>query len=204
MAAGTFQKDSLGWQWQQWQLRLGEWWELQLKKFPFQWLESLDPGDLDLSALENVFLVIFTLVLIILLIWAVWRIGNRLQSYFFNLKTPINRRVSLTLARDLSPTEWLRHSQLLQQQGKYNQAFRCLYLGMLQQLHEKGIVSHQASRTDEEYRVLLLQLPQLDACENLLILHQQICFGRREVSPNLLVQCQRSYEQILREFGANS
>ncbi|MEG4005235.1 hypothetical protein QUA41_00410 [Microcoleus sp. Pol11C1] len=51
----------------------------------------------------------------------------------------------------MSVAKWLLRSQKLQQQGKYRQACRCLYLAALQPLNDAGTAIHQPSPTDGEY-----------------------------------------------------
>ncbi|MEG3972103.1 MULTISPECIES: hypothetical protein [unclassified Microcoleus] len=59
-------------------------------------------------------------------------------------------------------------TQKLQQQGKYRQACRCLYMALLQRLNDAGTVVYQPRRTDGEYLQLIQQLPQPVSYETLI------------------------------------
>jgi hypothetical protein len=197
MAAGSFEKTSIGWQLQQLQQRLGEWWELQLSKLNPQLPDvSLPPWE-DFSRLGQILQGIALVLLIVLILWLLWRIGQRLSLYLYQRQSRSAHQ--LPQPKQLSVTDWMARSQTYQQQGNYYQACRCLYFAMLQQLHERGIAPHQASRTDREYLLLILQLPQPEPYEALLTIHQQLCFGYRQASPSLLRECQQAYQRILKE-----
>jgi hypothetical protein len=203
MTTSSFEKDSLDWKLQQIQQQLGEWWELQLKKFNFGFsnpsIPSWEGWNWLWESLEKVLLILLSL----LIIWVIWRIVQRLFPYFRTLRTQLNQSgdiIGNLVEKESSVIEWLKRSRKFQQQGDYYRACRCLYLAMLQQLHDTGIAPHQGSRTDEEYRLLILQLPQPDSYETLFKIHQQLCFGSQEASVNIFVRCQ----QACREIGLNT
>lgn len=196
MATGEFEKDSLGWQLHQLQSRFSQWWEWQLGQFNpnlpdfnpsswsgWSWVWELTKG-------------VMICLLIALIIWAIWRIWRLISPYFANLKEQVTDLSQKLVQRELSVGEWLARSQKFQQKGDYYQACRCIYLAMLQRLHDTSIVPHQSSRTDGEYLYLILQLPQPEPLETLLNIHQQLCFGRIEPSSSLLATCQQAYQEI--------
>jgi hypothetical protein len=69
-------------------------------------------------------------------------------------------------------------------------------MALLQQLNDNGIALHQPSRTDGEYLRLTQDLPQEQAYELLLLVHEQLCFGDREISQPVFEECQQAYREI--------
>ena len=43
----------------------------------------------------------------------------------------------------------------------------------------------------------ILELPQPDPYETLLITHQQLCFGQREASASLYARCHQACQEII-------
>lgn len=188
-----FEKQNLGWWLQQLQQRLGEWWELQQQKLFKTALPALPnikpPTNWDIW-LNNSLIFIFSA----LLFWLIWRF----RYVFIDALAKLQ---DLQLPSQPKPTmysvaDWVQRSRRYYDSGDYYQACRCLYFAMLQQLHETGLIPHQTSRTDEEYRLLILELPQPDPYERLLIIHQELCFGKRQASAQLVVDCQAAFKQI--------
>ncbi|MGB3204593.1 MAG: DUF4129 domain-containing protein, partial [Crinalium sp.] len=101
-----------------------------------------------------------------------------------------------TTISELTVSDWLKRSQTFQRQGNYAEACRCLYMAMLQQLNDSGIVPHQPSRTDGEYLQLIQDLPQYRSYETLLTTHQKACFGNTEIRAVEFEQCQQAYRAI--------
>lgn len=194
MTNNDFEKENLGWWLQQLQQRLGEWWELQQIKF-FK-LPNLDlpdyqpPTGWDLWLKNSLIVFCFAF-----LFWLIWRFRKSFIRYFSQLKT-IKHQQEIR-SPIYSVADWLGRSREYQISGDYYQACCCLYFAMLQQLHETGWITHQSSRTDEEYRLLILEFPQPDSYELLLIIHQELCFGKREASAQLVSVCQQALQKIL-------
>lgn len=199
---GSYEKDNLAWQLQQLQQKLGEWWEMQISQFTpditnnpdFSWLSWLNSPIIGTIAKG-----IFWLILAFLLCWTVLQIWQRAEiyiSFLRNKKSQLADRMTKASVTELSAAAWLARSQKLQQQGNYRDACLCLYMAMLQQLHDRGIVPHQPSRTDGEYWELLEQLPQPIPYQILLMTHQQLCFSNSEASSFLFEQCQSAYQEI--------
>jgi hypothetical protein len=199
MATGPFKNSSLGWQLQQLQQRLGEWWELQWQRLTAA-LSNLSPlFQRDFSWLGTITQIILWIVVGLLLIGIAWRTWQRFRPYFKRLSNKLSQPVnstSKTPAQDLSVSGWLRRSQQFQQQGNYDQACQCLYFAMLEQLNARGIIPHQASRTDGEYLQLTQQFPHSRPYQTLFMAHQQLCFGNRQASLSLWEQCQQAYREI--------
>ncbi len=201
MTKESFEKDNWSWQLQKLQQQMSEWWELQLKKLNLDRLGVPNPSEKEWSALWQTLRPFLIILLILLVIWAAWQIWQQWRFYFKRLNSQFNQAnesLKDRAEKQSSVEIWLKRSQNFQQQRNYYQACRCLYFAMLQQLHDSAIIPHQASRTDEEYRLLILQLPQPDAYETLLKIHQKLCFGYQTASANLLSECQQAYRQIER------
>ena len=194
MKTDNFEKENLGWRLQQLQQRLGEWWELQWSKFfkrPNLDLPDYQPPDFWDTWLKNS----LTFIFFAFIFWIIWRSRKTLLRYFDQLKNLHPQSEPETPIYSVS--YWVTRSRHFQSSGDYYQACRCLYLAMLQQLHEKGWIIHQASRTDEEYRLLILDLAQPDPYERLFIIHQELCFGKRIASAQLVLDCERTFQKIL-------
>lgn len=199
MASGEFEKSNLGWQIQQLQQKISQWWEWQLRQF------NLDLPNFDFESpswrwLESFWAMIKFLslgLLVVLVIGAIWRIWRLIRPYFYELKQRKLQQYQQLTPRELSLEELLRRSQKYQAQGDYYQACRCLYLAMLQKLDEQGLIPQQISRTDGEYLALILQLPRSEPYETLLHIHEQLCFASQRASPNLLATCQTAYQNIV-------
>lgn len=197
MAANSFEKTNINWQIQQLQQQIGEWWELQTKRL-------LQNSDLPLSSLDwinfallwqitKIILIILVCALVISAGWQIWQLlspsVDRLRNSTIE-GTANKREIPLSIA------DWLRRSQIFQQQGDYYQAFQCLYLAMLQQLSDRNIVPYQGSRTDGEYLQIIQQLPRPQPYQFLLMTHQQLCFGHGQASLDLLQESQQAYREI--------
>ncbi|BFM39637.1 DUF4129 domain-containing protein [Synechocystis sp. LKSZ1] len=190
----TFEKNSWSWQVQQWQQNLGEWWEWQQSQW-FHHLPSLNLPTPDWPEEWGTLLVhaLFGLLVALLALSLWWnrrfwlRRWQQLQAVNFTLP-------ELTPA--LTAAHWLKQAQQLQQSGNYYQACRCLYLAMLQHLHDQALILHAPDRTDEEYLLLVSTLPDPEPYETLLEIHQQLCFGQREASAHLYARCDQAYRHL--------
>lgn len=199
---GSYEKDNLSWQFQQFQQKLGEWWEMQISRFTpdipntpdFSWLSWLNSPIIGTIAKG-----IFWLILAFLLSWTVLQLWQRAEiymSFLKNQKSQLADRMTKASVTELSAAAWRAQSQKLQQEGNYRDACLCLYMAMLQQLHDRGIVPHQPSRTDGEYWQLVKELPHPIPYQILLMTHQQLCFSNSEASSLLFEQCQEAYGEI--------
>lgn len=199
MATESFEKNGIGWQLQQLQQRVGEWWEWQTNQLDRNMPEDIWPSWLDLPLLWGIIKGIFGVLLVALLVLLSWQIWRGLRRYFSRLKSRTGDGVRVSIEPNLSVTNWLKRSQQFQQQGDYYQACRCLYLAMLQKLNDTGAIPHQGSRTDGEYLQTLRALQSLSddrAYRTLFMTHQRLCFGSLEASPSVLEDCQRAYRSL--------
>jgi hypothetical protein len=196
MPANAFEKNNLGWQLGQLRQRVWEWFELKTSQ-TFSDI-SLPPW-WDWPILQFIAKVVAFATLALLLTWIIWQLWQLLRPYIYSLRKQLRQpadRVTTTESSELSVAAWLQRSQKFQQQGNYREACRCLYMAMLQRLHDSGIAPHQSSRTDGEYLQLIQQLPQPTPYQTLLVTHQRLCFSQADVSRSVFDQCQQAYREI--------
>jgi len=191
--AGEFQKNSLGWQLQQAQQRVGE--------FIERLLFGDDPNRQtvpDWSLPEWLLEGLFWLLVIALVSWVGWQLYKLLDPYLYlpgrlgrsPLPTPAPQPQKLTLA------EWLGRSRTAQQQGNYREACRCLYMAMLQHLNDKDLIPQQESRTDGEYLRLVQTLNKPQPYQTIIRTHEQLCFSNAAISSDTFERCWRAYQEI--------
>jgi Domain of unknown function (DUF4129) len=196
MSESSFDKTNLSWQLGQWQQQVQEWWELKTTQIEPPKLKL--PSWLDSPIWWAIAQAIFWVIVTLLAVWASWQIWQLLRFYIHNFKkrNKTTDGSAQTTIKDVSVAQWLLRSQKLQQQGKYRQACRCLYMAVLQRLNDAGIAVHEPSRTDGEYLQLIQQLPQPAPYETAIAIHQQLYFGNVEASASTFEQCQQAYQQI--------
>jgi hypothetical protein len=190
----NFAENSLGWQLSQWQRRIGEWWDWQMQQLTGP--ENPDPTDWFTSSpwqiLRN---LIFWGGVVALGLWAAWVLWRLLSPY-----TRQWRNKPRYSAADSSPqhtaTQWQRQAKQHYLNGHYRQACLCLYLGMLQLLHDRNIAPHLPSRTDGEYRQAIATLPHPDPYFTLLVMHQGLKFGETPPTAELFDRCWHAYSEL--------
>jgi hypothetical protein len=198
MSTDAFEKTSWSWQLSQLQQQVGEWVEYQFSQVSLDlpnW--SISPG---LAQLLN---LLFWLVLGLFLVWVVWQLWRLFRPYVYSWLAQRGNFDGAGLkigSGELSSERWLMRSQEFYRQANYREACRCIYLAMLQQLHEKAITPVQHSRTDGEYlRLLRLSVNQIQPYETLITTHEQLCFGNVEIFRENYEQCQQAYREIFPE-----
>jgi len=198
MKETDFEQNNAAWQFQQWQQQAGESIERQLRRF-FNGLKLPHwnlPDEPMFSSIGETIQTILTFMLILAVLWLIWRIALRFIPYFKRWQQQ-SRPLKSAKSPVISSQQWVLRSQTFQQQGDYYQACRCLYLAMIQQLHDRRLIPDQPSRTDEEYRLLVWRLSQPDSYESLLQIHQLLTFSDRPATLQLFNQCQQAYQAIL-------
>lgn len=196
MTTGEFEKTNWRWQLEQFQQQVGEWIALQLSRFQST-LPNLPEWSLPKWSLDLI-RAIALLISGLLLIWLGWQLWRLLEFYLYAFSSKTGKLAGTTTKSSISLEAWLKRSQIYFSQGNYREACRCLYMAMLQRLHERGIV-HQPSRTDGEYLQLVQQLPQSGSYQTLIAIHQQLCFDNTEILPETFAQCQQAYREIAGE-----
>lgn len=196
MSIDTFEKNSLRWQFAQWQQQLQEWWEGQNFSFPSQ---NIDLPDVNIPELWEFIKFLLGGILIALIVWAIWQVWPRFSPLFYRLlhKSSIfQRNFDFSLRKTSVKMDGLTRSRQLQSQGHYKEACVCLYFAILQALDEKDIIRDNPSRTDGEYLILLENKTPSRPYQFLLKVHEELSFGNREASTSLVAECQKAYQEI--------
>ena len=196
MSTDAFEKTNWNWQLSMLQQKVGEWVEYQFSR-----LQGSVPGipdGLSISPwLIELLKFLFWLVLGLFLVWLGWRLWREFNPYLYSW---LARASNTTVAssREISINQLLTQSQEFAYQGNYREACRCLYLAMLQQLHEKAIAIQQPSRTDGEYLHLLKStVTPIQPYETLITLHERICFDNAQMLADNYQQCRQAYQEII-------
>ncbi|MBD2345575.1 DUF4129 domain-containing protein [Anabaena subtropica] len=200
MSTETFEKSSLDWQVSQFQQQVGEWFEYQSYRFE-QALPDWSPGWKLAPWVANLLNFLSWLLLGLFLSVVIWRLWVLFNPYVYSwLNSSSARSRARVSTPDISVAKLLERSQVLYHQGNYHEACRCLYLAILQHLHDTKIIPHQPSRTDSEYLQLLhLSATPLQAYETLITTHEQLCFGNAEILPENYEQCRQAYQEIVQQ-----
>ncbi len=103
-------------------------------------------------------------------------------------------------------TAWEQQAFHFQSQGNYREACRCLYLALLQHLHDTQVLPHHLSRTDGEHRDQITRLTlgaplsphQLPHCLLLINTHEHLCFDpASQISADQFEQCQQALHSVV-------
>ncbi|NEO25357.1 MAG: DUF4129 domain-containing protein [Kamptonema sp. SIO4C4] len=189
----SYQENGIGWQMSQLQRRIGEWYEYytqsQSENDGMDWTESV--------WWESFSQLVFWVVLTGLVIWVLWMLWQLLSPYLYQLfqntpQTPVSHAENAKV----TVSQWLSRGQQSQRRGNYGQACFCLYMAMLQRLHDQGIAQQQASRTDGEYLRIIQELPQPEPYQFLITTHQSLRFGQVAATRSLFEKCQRAFSQL--------
>ena len=198
MAADGFDRNSLGWQFQQLGQRVGEWIEARFPQNPT--LPQTPQWSFPSWLLE----VAFWAIVLSVTFWIGWQLFRVLTSYLTRSRADDaswQNRKTASADEERTVAGWIRQMQEFQRQGNYREACRALYMAMLQRLNDTKLVPHQFSRTDGEYLQVVQQLPQSQAYQTLIQTHEQLCFGDGTASVDLFQRCQRAYQEIERTKG---
>jgi hypothetical protein len=194
LAAGTFEKTSWGWQFQQLSQRFGEWLERLLS-------QNQPSSSTSFPAIPDLLLkVLFWAMVIGAIVWTSWQLYRFLSPYLANYwqLRQANPAPSLQVPARRSMAEWLEQARAAQRQGNYREACVALYRATLQQLNDRGLIAQEASRTDGEY-LSLLQVQNLPQPYRILIqTHERLCFDRVTASAEICDRCWQAYQDIER------
>ncbi|MBD2337842.1 DUF4129 domain-containing protein [Calothrix sp. FACHB-156] len=202
MPTESFEKNSWDWQLSQMQQQVGEWIEYQFSRLESA-LPQLPPGWSISPWLSELLKFLFWLVLGLFVVWLLWLLWREFSPYIYSwLRRRGNQHISGTnlSATELSVPLWLARSQEYYRQGNYREACRCLYMGILQRLHDSSVINHKPSRTDGEYLQLLRSsITPIQPYETLITTHEQLCFGDAEILPENYEHCQQAFREIAGE-----
>ena len=199
MSTDAFEQTNWVWKFSLFQQQVGEWLEYQFSQFQ-KTLPALPPGWSISPWLSDLLRILFWLGLGLFVVWIGWRLWQEFNPYIYGWLNAINNSSgSRTKAdsREISIALLLNQAQEFYQQHNYTEACRCLYLAMLQQLHEKAITPQQPSRTDGEYLQLLKSsVTLIQPYQTLITTHEQLCFSNNEILAENYQQCWQAYQQI--------
>ena len=195
----SVETNNLGWQISQWQQRLSERWELMGLKLGEHLSDISFPSWLDSPLIKGISHLLFWGLIAWLLIWMSWKGQQWIKWYRRKIKSRNRQSIVQNIPETIQghPVDhWIIKARQAQQQGNYQQACQFLYQAMLQQLHERKIVPHQSSRTDGEYGKLIAKIPQPQPYQQLLQIHQELCFGNCSASMSVVETCWQAYKKI--------
>lgn len=197
MSTDNFEKGGWDWQFSQFQQQVGEWIEYQL--YPSEQALLTGKFALWVGSLLNFLSWLLLGLLAMVVIWRLWRKSSPNLYSWLNISNSVRNRVKI-LSSDVSMANWLERSQALYLQGNYREACRCLYLAILQHLHDNKIIAHKPSRTDHEYLQLLRSaVTPIQPYETLITTHERLCFGNAEILPENYQQCWQAYQEIVQK-----
>lgn len=192
--AQTFAEDSIGWRIGLGRRYLAEWWQ-------GLWQTQRDPqANADWGNWAEFWQAIGDAILFLLIaglsIWAVWTVWRIIRPYWLLWQGRDRVPVASSPPQMFSVSQWRQQARQYQSQGNYAQACLCLYFGMLQHLHERGIAPHLESRTDGEYHQAIAPLPYPTPYYTILAMHQRLKFGNADATQDLLDRCLAAYAQL--------
>ena len=199
MSTDAFEQTNWVWKFSLFQQQVGEWLEYQFSQFQ-KTLPALPPGWSISPWLSDLLRILFWLGLGLFVVWIGWRLWQEFNPYIYGWLNAINNSSGSRAKADSRETSialLLNQAQEFHRQHNYTEAGRCLYLAMLQQLHEQAITLQQPSRTDGEYLQLLKSsVTLIQPYQTLITTHEQLCFSNNEILAENYQQCWQAYQQI--------
>jgi Domain of unknown function (DUF4129) len=198
MAANNFETTNLGWQIQLFQQQVSEWFE---HNFMNATRKVFDSGLNFPAWLYPIMIGIAWIIFGLTAIWLMLLLYRFIHSYYLEFQSRSGMNGSRFGENSeaipvYSVDRWLKQARKFQLEGNYTEACRALYMGMLQSLSDRQLIPQQYSRTDGEYRHLVLKLSQAPAYQVLLNTHEQLCFSDRPISSEIFHTCQEAYSEI--------
>lgn len=184
----TYQESNAAWQLQQLSQNGREWLGWQASRF-FSRVPTLErPAIENWSSWERLIFHGLLWLGIALAIAFLWSQKGTWRRYWAHL-TDLDLRPNFTQGAP-GVNHWQNLAKEKAQQGDYYQACRYLYLAFLVKLQEKQWATPDPARTDQEYQQLIASLPQAALYQEILTIHQQLCFGQQPASQELFHHCQ--------------
>ncbi|MBO1048482.1 MAG: DUF4129 domain-containing protein [Dolichospermum sp. DEX182a] len=204
MTTDAFEQTNWVWEFSLFQQQVGEWIEYQFSRFQ-KTLPELPPGWSINPWLGELLNILFWLGLGLFVVWIGWRLWQEFNPYIYAWLNAMSNSPGFRTKADSRETSialLLNQAQEFHQQYNYTEACRCVYLAMLQQLHEQAIAQQQPSRTDGEYLQLLKSSVTLIQPYQILInTHEQLCFSEHEMLAENYQQCWQAYQQIFQRLS---
>ena len=204
MTTDAFEQTNWVWEFSLFQQQVGEWIEYQFSRFQ-KTLPELPPGWSINPWLGELLNMLFWLGLGLFVVWIGWRLWQEFNPYIYAWLNAMSNSPGFRTKADSRETSialLLNQAQEFHQQYNYTEACRCVYLAMLQQLHEQAIARQQPSRTDGEYLQLLKSsVTLIQPYQTLITTHEQLCFSEHEMLAENYQQCWQAYQQIFQRLS---
>jgi hypothetical protein len=204
MTTDAFEQTNWVWEFSLFQQQVGEWLEYQFSRFQ-KTLPELPPGWSINPWLGELLNILFWLGLGLFVVWIGWRLWQEFNPYIYAWLNAMSNSPGFRTKADSRETSialLLNQAQEFHQQYNYTEACRCVYLAMLQQLHEQAIARQQPSRTDGEYLQLLKSsVTLIQPYQTLITTHEQLCFSEHEMLAENYQQCWQAYQQIFQRLS---
>ncbi|MBS9386206.1 MAG: DUF4129 domain-containing protein [Dolichospermum sp. BR01] len=204
MTTDAFEQTNWVWEFSLFQQQVGEWIEYQFSRFQ-KTLPELPPGWSINPWLGELLNILFWLGLGLFVVWIGWRLWQEFNPYIYAWLNAMSNSPGFRTKADSRETSialLLNQAQEFHQQYNYTEACRCVYLAMLQQLHEQAIARQQPSRTDGEYLQLLKSsVTLIQPYQTLITTHEQLCFSEHEMLAENYQQCWQAYQQIFQRLS---
>ena len=193
MSDPKFQSNSINWSFRQIFQRGREWFEhVTLRR-------NRSGSSIDWSLPDWLVRILFWCLVVAIALWIGWRLLLVLEQAMKRWRA---RRIQTLGDRvradgtDWPVPVWLQRAQTLQQQGKYAEACRALYMALLQLLDDRNWVSHRDSRSNGEYLQSLRQYRPQNAYRRLIDTHDRSHFGETLLSGTDFQHCSDSFQAI--------
>jgi hypothetical protein len=204
MTTDAFEQTNWVWEFSLFQQQVGEWLEYQFSRFQ-KTLPELPPGWSINPWLGELLNILFWLGLGLFVVWIGWRLWQEFNPYIYAWLNAMSNSPGFRTKADSRETSialLLNQAQEFHQQYNYTEACRCVYLAMLQQLHEQAIARQQPIRTDGEYLQLLKSsVTLIQPYQTLITTHEQLCFSEHEMLAENYQQCWQAYQQIFQRLS---
>lgn len=164
--------------------------------FLYRHLENLHVPDKVTNAFSWVLLAIIAVALVIALVWIVWRI-----VYVANMgdSDEARRGQAVVAPGVISQSEILEMAERAADEGRYNEAFRGIYLAAILALDRAKLVKYVDGATNWEYLSALNAGQNQDAVKvfkPMTMSFDKLIYGKRQVSERDFGECAERYRML--------
>lgn len=169
-----------------------------------QWFTSSPAPHSTTDWLPSVVFWIVRILGVLLLAITLFLSVKPFSKWLRQLRLPQPLRSRTLPTKPQSSASWLMMAQDAQQVQDFRRAFQALYMALLVQLHEAGLLRQDSARTDREYIQGLDQLWSLNSApiglrEDWVALfetHESLCFGGSDLSAEAFSRCRDAYDNL--------
>jgi Domain of unknown function (DUF4129) len=202
MTIENVEKTNWMWQASEIQRQVSEWVDHQFYQLENR-IPDISPGWKLSDWASKLLSILFWLLVSCLVGWLLWRLWKEFSPYLYAW---LNEQGNSTLRKtqdnggEMSSVVLKARAAELYRIGNYPEACRCLYMALLQKLHENQVALQQSSRTDGEYLELLADaVNPMQPYETLITTHERLCFGNGQVDSEDYDRCDQAYGEIIKE-----